>query len=190
MSPRTLHFSSDRITWECQARILTEYLADGVASDQRGGFDCLYQESYTVEDFGGRGDLSNFYRLVFAYTGRQLSYPAEDKLVAFAAVARRCGPWFGGEYCAGIYRNSMPWDLVWEASFNPHKKRSGKYRAPTWSWASLDVCVRLNPNIWAGEASDMVDIKDVSVQLVDPTNEFGPVTAASLTLTGSLAPPA
>ncbi|KAL7764208.1 hypothetical protein ACKLNR_005353 [Fusarium oxysporum f. sp. zingiberi] len=183
LSPRTLHFGSDRISWECdRSHNLTEYLPEGVSDERWNGFDCLAQNAFSVRE---KGDLfTYYYDLVFPYTNRQLSHPDEDKLVAFAAVARLCISWFGSDYCAGIFRSTMPQGLLWEMSALGQLGRSKIYRAPSWSWASLDCRVRFD--ILDGEGTVLVDVVDVAVELVDPNNQFGQVKSASLILTGPL----
>ncbi|PNP74810.1 hypothetical protein FNYG_11947 [Fusarium nygamai] len=184
LSPRTLHFGYDRISWECdRSRNLTEYLPEVINDNIWKGFDCLAQNAFSVRE---NGDLATYYYdLVFPYTNRKLSHPDEDKLVAFAAVARRCIPWFGSDYCAGIFRSTMPQGLLWE-KMSPVGRlgRSKVYRAPSWSWASLDCRVRFA--IFDSEGTVLADIVDVEVELVDPNTPFGQVKSASLILTGSL----
>ncbi|KAG4253965.1 hypothetical protein FPRO04_06699 [Fusarium proliferatum] len=183
LSPRTLHFGSDRISWECdRSRNLTEYLPEGVNDDRWYGFDCLAQNAFNVRQ---KGDIfTYYYDLVFPYMTRQLSHPDDDKLVAFAAVARRCISWFGSEYYAGIFHSTMPQGLLWEMSPVGRLGRSEVYRAPSWSWASLDCRVRYD--ILDDEGTVLADVVNVTVELVDPNNQFGQVKSASLTLTGPL----
>lgn len=183
LSPRTLHFVSDRISWECdRSRNLTEYLPGGVGDDVWNGFDCMAQNAFSVRE---KGDLFTYYLgLVSQYTDRRLSHPDEDKLVAFAAVARRCISWFGSDYCAGIFRSTMPQGLLWEMSSFGRLGRSKVYRAPSWSWASLDCRVRFD--ILEVEGTVLAVVDDVTVESVDPNNRFGQVKSASLTLTGPL----
>ncbi|KAF4983598.1 hypothetical protein FDECE_17265 [Fusarium decemcellulare] len=184
LSPRTLHFVSDRITWECDRTVrLTEYLRGSSDGAKDRGFDCGDGEPFSIWE---HGYLFNFYLWhVNPYTARELSYPTEDKLVAFAAVARRCSSWFGGEYCAGIFRNTMPWGLVWTtARVSQTWRKPSAYRAPSWSWASVDT--RVTCELIGHLRTDLAEVKDVSIQLVDPNNPFGQVKSASLTLTGPL----
>ncbi|EWZ29408.1 hypothetical protein FOZG_17032 [Fusarium oxysporum Fo47] len=183
LSPRTLHFALDRISWECdRSRNLTEYLPEGAGNGEWTGFDCLYQTAYSIPE---HGHVFTFYSdLVFPYTDRQLSHPNEDKLVAFAAVARRCVSWFGTEYCAGIFRSTMPHALLWEMCPSGPIRRSTAYRAPSWSWASMEC--RVTFQILDDEQTVLSDVVHVAVELVDPENQFGQVRSGSLTLTGPL----
>ncbi|KAJ4213332.1 hypothetical protein NW759_011174 [Fusarium solani] len=184
LSPRTLYFSSDRISWECgRKRSITEYLPFSNDNAQGRGFDVNFVAEYNIRE---DGDLFDFYRdFVDMYTDRELTFPVADKLVAFAAVARRCASWFKGDYCAGIFRDTMPWGLLWHTSPTGWMTRSQTWRAPSWSWASMDCRVR--GDLIPGEQNtDLAKMVDVSVELVDPNNPFGQVKSASLTLTGPL----
>ncbi|KAF4974570.1 hypothetical protein FZEAL_8542 [Fusarium zealandicum] len=187
LSPRTLHFVEDRISWECETkRTLSEYLGDSEAGKEGEGFDCRFQFEYNILKRGQKGRLSDFHAdLISPYTERELRYPDKDKLVAFAAAARRCSTWFNGDYCAGIYRETMPWALLWETLPYKLKAKSTNYRAPSWSWASVDgrIAIHLDE---IGETA-MATVDDVSVDPVDPANQFGQVKSASLTMTGPLA---
>ncbi|CAG9982872.1 unnamed protein product [Clonostachys byssicola] len=182
LSPRILRFGSDRIWWQCAKRTtLSECMPDSVANGTGHGFDCLYQSSFNIERRGSN-TLISYFEYLMIYTERELSHPKEDKLVAFAAIARLCAAWFGGDYCAGIFRDIMPWGLLWHSQLYTSTIRPDSYRAPSWSWASLDNRVFINfhdrePNILA-------HVIDISVQLVDTTDPFGQVKSAALTLQG------
>ncbi|RSL39936.1 hypothetical protein CEP53_013705 [Fusarium sp. AF-6] len=184
LSPRTLSFSSDRISWECGfKRSISEYLPFAHSNAQGRGFDIPYVAQYNIRE---HGSLLHFYaELVHEYTSRELTFPVTDKLVAFAAVATRCASWFKGDYCAGIFRDTMPWGLLWQIYSPGGGARSQTWRAPSWSWASMDCSVRLDlfPK---KQKIDLARMVDVSVGLVDPNNQFGQVKSASLTLTGPL----
>lgn len=187
LSPRALHFQEDRIAWECAERqTLSEYLPDSIAS-QGIGFDCLWQTSFNI---GSRGvNTIRYYDFVLEYMERQLSHPDEDKLVAFAAIATHFAEHFKSDYCAGVFRSSLPFALLWEVRFwsFPQPKRADTYRAPSWSWASMDGRVDAGA-ITTGDVTDLVTVEDVVIDLVDPNNPYGQIKSGSLTLTASLIP--
>lgn len=176
-----MYFSSDRISWECGfKKTLTEYLP----FDLRGrGFDVNFVAQYNIRE---DGTLWHFYEeLVDEYMSRELTFPVTDKLVAFAAIARRCARWFRGDYCAGIFRDTMPWGLLWQAGIPGDRTTSETCQAPSWSWASMDCRIR-GDFIPMDQKTDLAEVVDVSVELVDPNNQFGQVKSGSLTLTGPL----
>ncbi|RGP81311.1 hypothetical protein FLONG3_455 [Fusarium longipes] len=190
LSQRTLHFSTDRIAWECcckdtrrdrRSKTISEYLPDGSSDDITGNFDCLYQEDYSIMDVS---TTKKYYHLVGSYTARQLTFPDKDKLIAFASVARRCTSGLGNEYCAGVFRSIMPAGLLWRVSGKWCVRRPAAYRAPSWSWASVDSRVFLG--LSHDEGVTLAKVQDVEVELVDKHNRFGQVKGASLTITGPL----
>ncbi|CAI6091795.1 unnamed protein product [Clonostachys chloroleuca] len=185
LSARILHFGSDRIWWACAKRTtLSECMPNSVANNTGQGFDCLYQSSFNIERGSSNTLILYFEYLTKYYTDRELSHPREDKLVAFAVIARLCAPWFGGDYCAGIFRNIVPWGLLWYSHPEAFTPRPDSYRAPSWSWASIDN--RVFFDFYDREPNILAHVLDVSVQLVDISDPFGQVKSAALTLRGPL----
>jgi len=73
-------------------------------------------------------------QLVQNYTLRDLTYP-DDRFPALSGVASEIQKRIDDIYIAGLWRDDLHRGLVWEVH------RSGpaaKYRAPSWSWASID----------------------------------------------------
>lgn len=185
LSPRTLHFLLDRVAWECEGRqAVNEYLADSVASAGKKGFDCLYQTSYNLTE--SQLDFKGFNNKLFEYTKLDLSHPHEDKLVAFSSIAKQYTSCLGDEYCAGIFRTTLPLSLLWlKSQWESSTRRAEMYRAPSWSWASMDGRVENIMN-YPDKPTLLATVEDVRVDLVDPTNQYGQVKSASLTLTAPL----
>lgn len=70
------------------------------------------------------------------YSRRLLSKPEEDKLVAISGLARLLiGD--GKEYVAGIWKEILPYQLMWFASSDP-ELISDNSQVPSWSWAVLN----------------------------------------------------
>jgi hypothetical protein len=97
--------------------------------------------------------------LVQNYTQRKLTFP-QDKLTALAGLARIVAEKTGDRYLAGLWAAHLLEDLNWhvyvqeETSLGatPTKgtvlgeaTKPEEYRAPSWSWASLDAPVRFIP---------------------------------------------
>lgn len=184
LSPRTLHFQTDRIAWECHAKpFQTEYLPDSIASNQWHGFDCLFQTRYNIQEHGLTHQT--FFDYVAEYMDANLSHPNEDKFVAFAAITRRFGEKWDHDYCAGVFRPWFPQALLWDTMLYTNTTRATVYRAPSWSWANIDGRINLSV-ISDGEGTDFATVTDVQVQLVDPLNPYGQVKSASLVLTGPM----
>jgi len=92
-------------------------------------------ESATEESF----DV--WHRIVNGYTPMHLSMPG-DKLLAISAAADAMSSTFldlhaAGSYKAGLWEQHMPLNLLWSVTPMVLKSRP-LYRAPSWSWASVD----------------------------------------------------
>jgi hypothetical protein len=78
--------------------------------------------------------------LVSQFSKRQLSN-AEDKLVALGGLASRFADFNGypsSDYLGGVWRQSLTTQLLWKVERSNLFERPQPYRAPTWSWASVD----------------------------------------------------
>ena len=77
--------------------------------------------------------------IVQRYSRCDLTF-GSDKLIAISGIAKRMGLRMGfdkDDYFAGMWRQDLLRQLLWY-SFDPGA-RSEKYRAPSWSWASIDA---------------------------------------------------
>lgn len=93
------------------------------------------------------GGLANFCsvqdgwkEIVTLYTQCRLTF-GDDKLVAFAGIARAVHESNGFEYLAGMWK---PWliDLLgWGVDPRDKYPKPSTYRAPSWSWAAIDGTV-------------------------------------------------
>jgi len=84
------------------------------------------------------------------YTRRNLTND-EDKLPAISAIAFEIAKLTGWSYLVGLWKEHLFTDLQWrcdrhtttptpgeDSLSNPLRPRPPKYRAPSWSWASID----------------------------------------------------
>ncbi|KAJ8456413.1 hypothetical protein ONZ51_g12143 [Trametes cubensis] len=132
--------------------------------------------------------------IVEDYSTRALSY-SEDKLVACAGIAEAFGRALGSktEYLAGLWRDSLLWDLLWTvAPFSRSLDRRGDALAPSWSWAATDYPVDFRPYFMMrdGDApclqgeghEELAEVVECVVTLQDPALPFGRVTGGHLIL--------
>ncbi|KAI1148347.1 heterokaryon incompatibility protein-domain-containing protein [Nemania diffusa] len=169
LAPRVLHFGPEQLLWECASLDACEAFPSGipaiVESPRHTGFkrlDFLFEKytregllpkkgqllSITQEDL-----LNHWCSIVQAYTRTSLTKP-NDKLIALAGVAqlmsRSDSPTTTENsrmYLAGLFRQHLLLMLEWHSDGNmpprpePPGIRPPQYRAPSWSWASVDVRV-------------------------------------------------
>ena len=81
--------------------------------------------------------------IVDVYTRSSLTRQ-EDKLIALSGIAQEMTLLLNDEYLAGLWKKNLPYQLLWSIT-KPLTDNHGdpcfrpqEYRAPTWSWASID----------------------------------------------------
>ncbi|GLB07394.1 hypothetical protein AtubIFM57258_002728 [Aspergillus tubingensis] len=127
------------------------------------------------------------------FTAYQLTVPS-DKLVAISGLAkdvRRRLKDLGYDednYLAGLWRQNLPGCLTWKV-LEPGR-RPPSYRAPSWSWASVDGAVQL---CYPGTHSVQKKTAQSFVLVISAKripcgeDETGQVASGSVTLKGPLA---
>ena len=154
LSPRVLHYGRDQILWECNELDACETYPGGLPKslrDPRSGFkldpEFLERLQYWKEDYNIAADPDSSHRstwsaIVSRYSVTSLT-KGEDKLVAISGIAKRMQSLLDDEYLAGLWRKDLPCQLLWWVNdHNPAyplpPTRPRLYRAPSWSWASVD----------------------------------------------------
>lgn len=104
-------------------------------------------------------------RIVEAYARCGLT-KAEDKLVAISGIAKHMATMTNDEYVVGMWRRYLESELLWEVNNREHYSvahRPSEYRAPSWSWASVDAVVR--PGV-PTENDLLIKVLDIDIQYV------------------------
>ncbi|KAE8315911.1 heterokaryon incompatibility protein-domain-containing protein [Aspergillus transmontanensis] len=78
---------------------------------------------------------NTWFGIVSQYSSRRITVP-DDRLPALAALARQFASPQTGKYLAGLWYAHLPSALFW--SVQGPSKRPQLYRAPSWSWASVE----------------------------------------------------
>ncbi|KAK6853658.1 hypothetical protein PG995_010470 [Apiospora arundinis] len=147
LPPRVLHFGKFDIEWRCKQRLTCECgRLDRERTKQMGWHRHHYMEKATkTPPKDHEGALRWWEDVVHQYTSRQLTNPS-DKLPALSGLAQLRKRVKGGVYLAGLWKDSILHDLCWYHTINYNVATSGgvgrrprSYRAPSWSWASVDT---------------------------------------------------
>jgi hypothetical protein len=99
------------------------------------------------------------------YSSRNLTKPS-DKLPALSGLAHEYQMKWGDEYLAGLWRKDLWKSLLWRRNEEytlPEPKRPPEYRAPSWSWASMDG--RIEFDTVFHDLGSVVDIISASTTL-------------------------
>lgn len=114
-----------------------------------------------------------------------------DKFVAISGVVKDFAKAIDDEYLAGLWRrnfiNGLLWTATPESGFGDEVPavRSEVYRAPSWSWASLDAPSMETPHTEYQFYGEYAEVLDVGIELTsdDPT---GGLRHACLHISGHL----
>ena len=156
LAPRVLHFGKRQLLWECNHLRACEIYPKGMRATNSVPDGCYYPDKFLKESIStilhGVSDSflasSQMHRvwkdLVQNYTRCNLTM-SKDKLVAFSGIVKRLQPLFKTEYLAGLWRDNLPDQLLWWVDNEGKRSLAGgerpEYRAPSWSWASIEAPV-------------------------------------------------
>jgi hypothetical protein len=122
-----------------------------------------------------------WYKTVEKYAKSRLTFAA-DKLPALAGIASRVHAITQHDYLAGHWRCELSRSLFWGTFEQFHQpRRVVPYRAPSWSWASMDTASMYWKFGDSVPSSDPVRIIAAEVDL-DGQNPFGRVLSGFITM--------
>jgi hypothetical protein len=129
MANRLLLYTPSTLEWRCAAG--TRKLGQALDIDS--------EMPKLISQLGGSREevVEQWCMIIEDYSQRAMAIQS-DKLPAIAALAEKFAPVLG-EYYAGIWKHSFVRQLMWRRLGQLELgRRNDTYRAPSWSWASLD----------------------------------------------------
>jgi hypothetical protein len=209
LSARILHFGQTQLLWECQTAKACELFPAGLYEVHSGyGPKKSIKKAeamrpFTLEQGGDLGDE----RVVIEYsqrweahrqwkdivddcTNRNLTF-GTDKLVSISALAKRFGSAnFRTEYLAGLWNQDLAVQLLWSPARLQLKSRpttrQTEYRAPTWSWASIDGRILPGtPGLYPKQKNILINIHEAKTTLAS-SDPFGAVKDGHLVISGRI----
>jgi hypothetical protein len=191
LSPRLIDFSTTQVRWRCQSLQATE-----AGCPAESVWANYFATSFIVSASNplrseGKDDEREWSHLVSAYSSRNLTY-GSDKLIAFSAIPQALGR--AGQYLAGLWEIDLPCNLLWKVvhdwspasgTTDKRKPRPREYRAPSWSWASVDGDIRCDNSTMESKAAiSACHVLDIHTQLSDTRAPFGGVVSGYLLIQG------
>jgi hypothetical protein len=152
LAPRILHFGKRQLIWECFEKDAAEVYPDGLplslSTSSHTRFKQMNSTDYADrvnryryrEADGNSAPHLLWLRIVELYTASALTVPS-NKLIACSGIAKRVAEIVQDDYVAGMWRRYLEGELLWVVQGNHHTgcwTRPREYRAPSWSWASID----------------------------------------------------
>ena len=187
LSPRKLLYCSHTLQYECQT---THVNVNGAPNfvDPFDGIPRLPDRIFTSptevqsldDDSPEAREMRKAWDQVLGlYTRRALTKP-RDRLLALSGVVEQFHRfWQGSRYLAGLWEHQFPGCLLWNMQKGTKHPRPGRYRAPTWSWASIDGEITATTTGNSGAICTVVKCEAVAARQVNP---YGEVTSGVLVL--------
>jgi hypothetical protein len=174
LSPRVLRFGASQLFWECGHLSACETLPMG--------FPRL-ESSITSLSHSVRSEEERWYTIVEEFTKAELTVTS-DRLPAVGGIAKRMSFQISSPYLAGLFKNTLPYALLWQRADAWLVRRSLPYVAPSWSWASCDgsVTFEMVSTMYTARCK----VEEVDLDLVSPSNPFGQLLGGWITLSGPL----
>ena len=204
LCPRMLHIGKVSMYWECRrSPLASEIFPDGSTYGRTAWnpsiskpFSIPLQNQWPFNNLP-RADLAleraqnriaaEWRWMVQSYSSMDLTRPNEDKLAAIGGVAKYIARLINDEYIAGFFRRSFLSHITWRRvptyEESQHLTRPAAWRAPSWSWASVDGRIEMHtivPN------ETFARLQTVALASLDKGNPFGALTDGWVVLEGWL----
>ncbi|KAK3677345.1 hypothetical protein LTR78_002883 [Recurvomyces mirabilis] len=198
LSRRILHFTDQQMIWECCATTGHGFASDMVPGEPLtsrpfGADNKQHVHGLQLAGSGGIGrdeselhdswddvchNISQKRLTVLTDMPIVLSTLAED----FAALLHN-----GDQYLAGLWRWTMPRNLLWKTDHH-RRLRQSPYIAPTWSWMSTACSTTFDARKLGRSdiVHDVAEFQSADLQYKNGNDAFGPLFRGVLTLRGYL----
>ena len=189
LAPRVVHFGKEQIFFECTelraCEVFPARLPPAIETSARFKGGIMASKTLASAPERKRRALEAWTAILKSYSRSQLTR-SSDKLIAIAGLANQVHEILKDDYLAGLWRSTLLTDLLWYAlpDTSGSTSRPEAYRAPSWSWASVDGPLQFfEPQI---QVNRCCTILDASVAL-RTSIDFGEVSAGNLRLQGHMA---
>lgn len=172
LAPRILHFTSYELIWECSTVAKCECTRMEDEARQ-------WKPDFALFDRKKADPVRFWHVQVKEYSKLTLSRPS-DTLPAIGGLAQEVSPTRKVRYLAGLWEDSLIQDLAWcNSHSHDQAPKPSTWRAPSWSWASIDNQVEFYQI-----SNSECEVVSVDCESADGTNPFGEVVSGILMLYG------
>jgi hypothetical protein len=208
LAPRELFLHQGQLWWQCGELFACEMYPCGMPDTARPArlssqfrYKMLLHSvrepsfeaasvPYTSEEIEGFWN-----EIVCHYTSCKLTR-SEDKLVAISAIARIFQRLLDDQYLAGLWKRRLGSQLLWRLRLTYSDRveaaklssqpltRHSRYRAPSWSWASVDGEIRFS-SMPADRRECLVKVHETQVTAINE-DPMGQVVGGFLRISGGL----
>lgn len=202
LSFRSLIYDQYEIRWNCAQMKACECSPEGHIRKTWRTMDKASKRVFS--DVNELEMFNSWSYIIQEFTSRKLTI-GKDKLPALAGLATEMMIYNKSQYLAGMWHSTLRKDLAWSVAPNGNSTpfrfttRPAGYRAPSWSWASVDGKIRpafdFTPveNLTTDEMALDKRLTDICCKIQDcvtepsnTLNPFGELSHGVLTLRGRL----
>lgn len=192
LSTRSIHFCKNKMYFECRNFRLSEENEPFPAYRQFSMWprneEWMQTPNSPEIETAQKDKLYTLWRsTVTNYTQRNLT-KGSDKLPAIQSTASQMASSIDDEYisAAGMWTNNLIHDLRWQVK-DGMTSRPEEYRAPTWSWASVDAKIRWN-QIPVKPYEELASLKEASCRVLSSYHHFRNQLECALEVKGFVQP--
>ncbi|KAI1112027.1 heterokaryon incompatibility protein-domain-containing protein [Nemania sp. NC0429] len=203
LSPRVVHFSAQELYWECMEAVacecswirggkedgekeesqqrlssISEYLLRTMLGKISHGVNLASRSAQVLKD--------RWHEIVEEYTHLALTFE-KDKFPALSGVARQMRRVRDAEYVAGLWGDNMIEDLLWR-TFALSAERPAKWRAPTWSWASINGRIQYLSNNPKEASRTFAEVLSIECTPLTPNDSMMELASATLVISSYVVP--
>ena len=190
---RVLQFGTYEAVWECNGLTCCSCsveLMDAADVSLKKPFASALQVREPTPRSGNHSWVL-WSAIIQGYASRSLTQ-GTDKLIALSGVAKRLQEVWNSRYLAGLWETGLIRWLCWSPTegFYALPPRPAPYRAPTWSWASIDRAVKFSRELDQFPGSQCsVEATILDIQYSPATSDItGAITDTRLVLSAPLIP--
>lgn len=177
LSRRVLTYSENELEWHC----LTQKTCECQSMDKFGSSVYLASVMAIKEP---KEAFLKWHQLLADYCTRAITF-TQDRLPALSGIAKVIQENTGSGYIAGLWQDNLLVDLTWTVPSGKDEVCAlPEYRAPTFSWASVESAIsfRINPHKPWTPGVTIVGVKSEALG----KNPLGRVRSAEMELRGCL----
>ena len=193
LSCGVLHYGKEQMFWECQSAqrgesVFQDLLRDSILNPSSVAFH-EYNLKRPSKPSKIVLNLLHWYGIIEDYTTRKLT-KGMDKLPALSGLASEAQKQLGALYLAGLWSDKLHVGLSWIVLHDSSGCRPSIYRAPSWSWASVDGPISYQPLGGYFPTSDgfvesAIDVIEAQTEIA-ASDPFGQVVGGRIVLSGQL----
>ena len=187
LSTRILHYTRTELLFECRTSFRCEC---SPSRKSRLTTPALIPKALSAIDKHPSAIWDAWHRVVEKYSRRDLTIQT-DKLPAVSGIAGKIQKATSSKYLAGLWEDNFAFDLLWSTSTialpDARYFALDTYRAPTFSWASLDTPVAYSAFNHDDRESAVPSITLVSSSAsINGLNPLGTLRDASVCVLGPI----